>query len=157
LDSLALFSTLNGHTILQISKIYSFATSQLKIQICSVQQQEGNKDYGIFSIATALEICLGNNPELITFDQKQLRTHLLDCFLNKKLLPFPKSSRSETIPRPSKHIHIIDLYCYCHMPEIFDEMMIQCDQCSLWYHCSCVKIKCKSIPSLWCCSKCMKK
>ena len=61
MDSLSLFVPLNKSIRLQISKIYSLSKSCLRIQTCSVQQQEGNRDCGLFSIAIAAEICFGNS------------------------------------------------------------------------------------------------
>ena len=80
MDSLALFFTLTESAILQISKIYSFLLSNLRVQVRSVQQQESCYDCGPFSIATVIKVCFGNNPELATFDQRKMRAHLIECF-----------------------------------------------------------------------------
>ena len=85
MNSLALFFTLKESAILQISKIYSFTLSDLRVQVHSVQQQESCYDCGPFSIATAIEVCFGNNPELATFDQPKMRAHLIECFEERKL------------------------------------------------------------------------
>lgn len=72
---------LNESTILQMAKIYSVPhQSVLNIKILSVQQQQGMVDCGVFSIANAVEVCLGNNPEHITYDQAKMREHLFKCF-----------------------------------------------------------------------------
>ena len=156
MDSLSLFVPLNKSTCLQISKIYSLSKSCLRIQTCSVQQQEGNWDCGLFSIAIAAEICFGNSPELATFNQQMMRRHLLDCFGKRRLTLFPKTSM-ECIPRPTKSNCIMKLFCTCNMPEEYDSMMIQSNICQKWYHCSCVCIKQSKIPLFWRCYKCSKK
>lgn len=154
MDSLALFFTLSDPIILQISQIYSFASeSSLQVQTMSVQQQEGSKECGLFSIAMALEVCSGNNPESVSFRQDAMRAHLIDCFVNGRLSVFPKKS-PECIPRPPRHQYTIDLFCYCQMPEIFDEMMISCDLCRQWFHCSCACIAPGNIPDVWKCKPC---
>ena len=53
------------------------------------QQQQGGDDCGLFAIAFAEAICRGVRPELLRFDQSQMREHLLSCFRNQKLTPFP--------------------------------------------------------------------
>ena len=107
MDSLSLFFPLNQSTCLQISKIYSFSKSHLRIQTCSVQQQIGSHDCGLFAIATALEICCGNNPELATFDQQMMRSHLIDCFKKRRLSSFPKMNQ-ESLPRPSRCNYVVN-------------------------------------------------
>ena len=153
MDSLALFFTLTESAILQISKIYSFSLSNLRVQVRSVQQQESCYDCGPFSIATAIEVCFGNNPELATFDQRKMRAHLIECFEERKLSLFPKIVK-EYIPCPSRRLHVIKLFCLCYMPEEYDVMMILCDKCHKWFHCSCVCINPTEVPDVWYCKTC---
>ena len=71
LDSLSLFMSLNKHTAFQVAQIYSIpATRSLQVKRLSVQQQHGTLDCGVFSIAYAVEICSGRNPEEAHFNQK---------------------------------------------------------------------------------------
>lgn len=65
MDSLGLFMPLN---VLQIAKIYSVPTDQsvVEIQKLSIQQQQETLDCGLFSIAFAVEICTGRNPQYAT-------------------------------------------------------------------------------------------
>ena len=123
----------------------------------SVQQQEGSWHCGLFSIATAMEVCCGNNLECASFHQEVICDHLIDCFERRKLFLFPKKlhNQPECIPRPSRHHHIIDLYCYCKMPEDYNEM-ISCDVSGQWFHCSCVHIAPGNIPGVWECKSCCK-
>ena len=120
IDSLALFYTLNKPTLLRVLQIYSYSSeSSLKLQTMSAQQQEGSWHCGLFPIAMAMEVCCGNNPECASFHQEVICDHLIDCFERGKLSLFPKKlhKQLECIPRPFRHHHIIDLYCYCKMPE----------------------------------------
>lgn len=155
-DSLGLFMPLNLSTVLQIAKIYSVPTDQsvLEIQKLSVQQQHGTIDCGLFSIAFAVEICLGRNPQYASFDQKKMREHLFTCFRNGAITAFPKRLTSELLPRPSPVHHKVKVYCNCRMPEEYDEFMISCDLCQQWFHTSCVNIKADNLPEQWQCYTC---
>ena len=102
MDSLGLFMSLNLSTVLQIAKIYSIPThshqSVLEIQKMSVQQQHGTVDCGLFSVAFAVELCLGRNPQHASFDQKNMRDHLYSCFTSGVITSFPKMSSNELLP-----------------------------------------------------------
>ena len=62
MDSLA--SLINETLILQVTQIYEIPVkiSCLIIRTLDVQQQNGCKDCGVFSIAFAAELCSGNDP-----------------------------------------------------------------------------------------------
>ena len=135
MDSLGLFMSLNLFTVLQIAKIYSLPKSQSVLQIhkMSVQQQHGTLDCGLFAIAYAVEVCLGRKPQCASFIQKKMREHLFACLTKGMLTPFPITSNSEMLPRPTPVVHKIQLYCICRMPEEYEEM-ISCDICQEWFH-----------------------
>jgi len=61
---------------------------ELVVKVTKVQQQLAISDCGVFAIAFALHVALGDNLQII-FDQSQMRHHLLGCFQKKKLQPFP--------------------------------------------------------------------
>jgi len=155
LDSLAIFNDLNDDTIFQICKIYSPLSSTkgfLKLQKLSIQQQSNNQDCGLFAIANMVEICYGNNPEDFSYDQNMMRNHLEECLLNKEMKPFPKSLNPDTLPRPERRSTRIRLYCVCQMPENYDDHMICCEKCDMWYHYSCIKLD--MTPQYWECASC---
>lgn len=157
IDSLGSSMGLNLATILQISKIYSIPSthSSLKLRKLSVQQQNGTLDCGLFSVAYATEVCFGNSPEDVTFNQKKMRSHLYECLCRGKMVPFPRaSSTEEVLPRPSEGLLEIKVYCWCKLPEEYDSVMIACDDCKEWYHCSCVGIHPSHVPDHWDCSQC---
>lgn len=142
-------------TVLQVAKIYSIPSNHsfLKVQRHSVQQQQGTNDCGLFSIAYALELCVGRNPESISFEQRRMRGHLLKCFEEGALTPFPTSTKP--LLRSSKGVLKIQVFCLCKMPSQFDSVMVSCDKCTKWYHCSCVKLDSGSVPGHWECPECI--
>ena len=154
-DSFAICNDLNNDTIFQICKIYSPLSSKkgfLKLQKLSVQQQSNNRDCGLFAIANMVEICYGNNPEDLSYDEDAMRSHLEECLLSKEMKPFPKSFKPEMLPRPERKSTRIQLYCICQMPEDYDDHMICCDKCDMWYHYSCIKLD--TTPNNWECARC---
>ena len=57
-----------------------------------MQEQSGISDCGLFAIATATAICNGQDLCILEFDQFLMRKHLLQCFQNGAVLPFPSQS-----------------------------------------------------------------
>ena len=158
MDSLGLFMGLNESTLLQVSKIYNSTVpkheSSLKIRKLSVQQQRGSLDCGVFSVAYAVEICMGRNPQHALFDQEKMRQHLYLCLSNGALKPFPGiSSRSEDLPRPTVSLTTVELYCKCRMPEEYDDMVC-CDVCDRWFHMCCMNLRSDTLPDKWMCYSC---
>ena len=52
-----------------------------------VQKQEGDVNCGAFSIAIATSLLYGLSPG--PYEQSLLRPHLISCFENKVMTPFP--------------------------------------------------------------------
>ena len=74
--------------------IYGRGKRHLQVVHPRVQQQHSGVDCGIFAIAYATEFVFnqytGNELE---FDRSVMRDHLLMCFQNQDLIPFPKLKR----------------------------------------------------------------
>ena len=138
-DSLGLFFSISRELVLQIASIYKCDGHILSIEKDGVQQQVGNVDCGLFSIAFAVEVCNGRDPVKACFDQKKMRMHLCNCLIERVLKPFPQVkslARRKLALYAQNQIVWFELFCFCKMPEMFDNM-IQCDVCDEWVHCSC--------------------
>ena len=73
-----------------ISQLFqSSTTSSPVMKVIRPQKQMGVKDCGLFSIAFATSIAFGQNPARQKFQQQSMRAHLVNCFENKKMIPFP--------------------------------------------------------------------
>ena len=156
MDSARMSSSINSETSLQIANIYCLPTrcSALEIQALPIQQQRGTKDCGVFSIAFAVEVCAGNNPEEVYFEQSEMRSHLFNCLECSELKPFPQKSRKALINRQLE-IFYVKVFCSCRMPEQYDSDMVECVQCETWYHFKCVGIpKDTTVPDDWMCDDC---
>ena len=145
LDSLWSVDVLERVVGLQVAQLFGPACAyegSLVIRKINVQQQQAcTRDCGLFAVAYATEICYGREPEVAAFEQSKMKAHLLQCLEKGKLRRFPPACNETKRQRPPKSIEIhLPLYCYCSMPENYDDM-IQCDRCDGWYHKSCVGIK----------------
>ena len=76
LDSMGLLVPIGRLLILQMASICKYDGKTLPIEMLSVQQQDGTLDCGLFSIAFAVELCVGRDPVRAFFDQKKKRQHL---------------------------------------------------------------------------------
>ena len=125
----------------------------LTVHVPYVQQQIGGKDCGVFAIAFALHLCLGQELADIRFEQSRMRQHLLRCFQKRKLEGFPQQQKTGVTLKSRLRIQEIRLYCTCRMPDTVADM-VQCDNCDIWYHISCVGLTCLPQASPWHCRKC---
>ena len=50
----------------------------------------GSDDCGLFTIAMMTSLAYKEDPSAVTYDQKNMRQHLLECFSTKCIMPFPK-------------------------------------------------------------------
>ena len=96
---------------------------------------------------------LGHRVPDLEFDQEKMRSHLLKCLTNRRLVPFPTLEK-----RGFRHNHFpyldITVFCTCLMPETYDDM-IQCENCEEWYHMNCVGLSAPPKDSEnWYCSLC---
>ena len=149
MDSFGLWD-LNNHTFLQICSLAIKSKSLLNVRRITTQVQQG-VDCGIFAIAYSLEACMGNDLESASFDNEQMRRHLLNNLENGKLTPFPTST-TKCVKYCAEKLWRIKVYCICRMPDFYDERMIQCDYCKNWYHCKCVKVHDFAVN--WTCYNC---
>ena len=84
----------------------------------------------MFAIAFTLHLAIGDDPQHILFEQSQMRSHLLKCF-QKKMEPFPHKVTSILTENASFFSYVIlELYCVCHMPETYDDM-VECEGCGV--------------------------
>ena len=96
----------------QICDITQPATNTISVKVQPVQQQSNQVDCGVFSIAFAVILALGDNPALVTYEQTSLRFHLNKCLKLRKLSPYPVIN--EKRQKKAKEITITkDVYCTC--------------------------------------------
>lgn len=137
----SLHSGLSEGTTVQLAQAYKDhidALGNLQVDIPPVQQQSGCSDCGLFAIAFAHELARGANLKAIAFDQGKMRPHLIECFENKIMMPFPRLKNA--IKRKQGHELVeIKTFCCCNLPEGYDDM-VQCDLCDEWFHYDCMNL-----------------
>ncbi|CAB4009128.1 retrotransposable element [Paramuricea clavata] len=154
----SLYDDLAGSTKVQLAQCYQTLIDEfgrLEVDIPPVQTQTGSVDCGLFAIAFAYELAVGNFPvHEVRFDQKKMRSHLLACFEKRELTHFPQVRRQPaTQPRQHNSVTIATL-CECKLPEEYDNM-ISCDLCGKWFHFGCVEYDISiSTSNEWLCRLC---
>ena len=106
----------NGNTprvfLHQICHITQPATNKISVKVQLVQQQSNQVDCGVFSIAFAVTLALGDNSALVTYEQTSLRFHLDKCLKLDKFFPYPVLNGKRQ--KRAKEITITkDVYCTC--------------------------------------------
>ena len=109
------------------------------IHVIGVQKQYGGDDCGLFAISMAFDLCCGIDPFTQIVNQDQMRDHLLSCFEEEVITPFPKVPR-KNIAKMKRIIKSVSfkLFCVCRGPEY--GLMVQCNHCQEWFHPVCVHI-----------------
>ena len=124
------------------------------LEYIKMQEQSGASDCGLFAIATATAICNGQDLCMLEFDQLLMRKHLLQCFQNGAVLPFPSQSIAARKPKVLKE-EVVEIYCHCRLPYT-GRKMVQCDGCQKWFHCNCLHVSPRRSTNWYCSPVCSK-
>ena len=108
-NQIAVYDSLNttptSSLIKQINQLFSPDGTNISFQQIKCIQQNGVRDCGVFAIAYATDILNGNKPHEITYDQKKMREHLINCFKHEKMTPFPKYCTTNEKPENIKNLN----------------------------------------------------
>ena len=85
----SVFKRLDVETRTTIMRMFGLKKSS-EIIMMPMQEQNGSKDCGVFSIAFMTSLACEEDPSEIRYKQSDLRLHLLTCFEKGELLCFPK-------------------------------------------------------------------
>ncbi|XP_065670722.1 uncharacterized protein LOC105849232 isoform X2 [Hydra vulgaris] len=101
----------------QICSILHTELKYLVIKVLPVQQQTNGVDCGLFAIAWARQILetKGIPSTAMTFDQKQMRKHLLHCIVNNRLDVFPTAVNPNVFRRCAARTLRVLLHCSWRM------------------------------------------
>ena len=113
------------------------------------QQQTNGYDCGVFALAFAISLALGQKPEEMQY-VGDLRKELLEMLLHESLQPLksvPQKAFYRGTVLSNMHVNVglnvmhksIDALCYCRLPESFGDI-IQCQKCKLYFHQKCFLI-----------------
>ena len=140
---------------IQLVQLYNAAippkTNGLLVECTLVQQQEGQYDCGLFAVAFAYHLAVGNDVKSMALDRHKLRKHLAyKCFEKKRLSRFPRDKRE--VPCNDLHNINIDVFCACGRPDCWDDMLV-CDKCNAWFHLKCARLR-VAPDGEWMCKDC---
>ena len=157
------YGTLTTYTVKQIATILHAEDPEIVLNIKPVQQQNNGTDCGVFAIAFVASLLNGQDPSTASYNNNQLRTHLLWCIKNGHLSPFPKAPDQTRLKRCKGKRVITELFCSCRMP--WDKQdgkrratqMACCDKCEEWFHRACENIPDRVFKKMsqWKCSNCV--
>ena len=82
-----------------ISGLEKSVSRELKIAQESVQQQEGGSDCGVFAVMYLIEAMFGTDIRKASYDQGQLRQHIVQCLGDRHWLPFPRAEKPTKVKR----------------------------------------------------------
>ena len=143
-------NNISSDTINQICSIVHSQKKSIKIEIMDVLKQRGSTDCGLFALVFATSLCHEELPSERKYIQGDLRAHLSSIFElnNPSVKPFPSSNRQK---EENDYCGILLL------PLARRRQLIECCQCSEWYHDECEVIDqaiWENKETDWVCKKC---
>ena len=81
-------------------------TNVIECSIEGVQVQSDLTMCGVFAIAFAYDLCVGNDPSTQIYDEERMRKHLYECLVRKKFTEFPKTSKPVFSTTPANTIFV---------------------------------------------------
>ena len=108
------------HTLKQIASIVKSRYHQIQMSLAKVQFQKTAVDCGVYALAFLTDLCHGIDPTTCDYASAQeLRNHLIYCFRQGIMSPFPSTTRSK--PEASL-ILSLPVYCSCRMPFVVEHL-----------------------------------
>ena len=145
------YSSLSETTEDVLAQLVNTDKPFFSVKVASVTKQSCLADCGLFAIAYMTQIANKLNPSLCVFHQAEMRKHLILCFEQKQLNPFPilKERRSSNIPK----MLTVKVYCYCR--QTYNGKMVECSGvCGEWYHIKCISTRIQKNKE-WFCKNCI--
>lgn len=137
----SLNNSVSADTMGQICSFWRSSVGKATFRIMNTLKQTNDYDCGLFAIACATELAFHKDPVKAHWDVQNMRNHLQDCLSNGKLSCFPQM-RERRVPSRNRYRNAVteDLFCICMTPNDRKRPMIQCDNCSLWFHAKCLDV-----------------
>ena len=133
-----LYRSMSNTDKIKLAALLNTSLESMVIEWPSLQIQEGDSDCGLFAMAIALALCIGQDPCQKAYDQSAMRVHLATCFHCEEIAVFPLS---KVKCKRSKSVEVTEeLFCHCRMPYKEGDFMIECSNCFQWFHRSCDKV-----------------
>ena len=141
----------------QIASLLATQHPVITLKFVDVQMQSGTYDCGLFAIAHATALALGEQPGNYLYDQPKMRKHLYKSFQMKTMTLFPLKKERRNKELKVKTEEEILVYCHCRMPELPNTRWVQCSHCENWFHIdSCISVPPEALQpkNNWFCNSC---
>ena len=95
-------------------------------------------DCGVIAIAFATAIANGLDPSNRQFQSREIRKHLMDCFIAQEITLFPSSKRRCTSRIQKRSV---DVFCFCRRTNFLADKnweLVECSKCFEWFHRMCI-------------------
>lgn len=103
----SMFTFLSANTQSTLMNLLQPKSFQLQVNLMAVSKLSGSIDCGLYAIAIATALAFGQNPCLHVYHQEDMRSHLQECLVNRKMSPFPtKNKRRVKNKRKGYNIHV---------------------------------------------------
>ena len=95
------YSSLSPSAQALLAKLVHTDKPTFTVKLANVTKQSGASDCGLYAIAYLIHIASGLNPSVVIFEQAKMRKHLIKCFEQKNIEPFPviKERRMSIYPK----------------------------------------------------------
>ena len=123
----------------QICSILVSTEHVISVEFVAVDRQNNSDDCGLFALAFATALCVGEDPQYLHFNTEgtSMRVHLLQCSENGVIQPFPSEMLKRRRARRDMKNGKIEVFCTCQRAE--DEDMSECVKCGEMFHRTCIK------------------
>jgi len=161
-DSCANKELTNNFSTCSIASLLRTEDESFYIDYLNCQQQKNDYDCGVFAIAFATCLLMGQNPLKKTFRQSELRAHLKKCLIDRELTMFPNDDAKFPTVSVLRNEYV-EVHCYCRRPAFRNrtrklEKMLVCKACSYQFHPTCENDKiCFDKKGNFTCSMCLQK
>ena len=138
----------------QFAAILCSEQDYIRLTFKKVQLQHGHADCSGFAVAFTTALCSGVDPTEVNLVQHRLRVHLQECLEKGSMTHFPHTDRKIHY-RGKERTETFKVHCVCQQPE--GGKMIQCNECSRWFHSLCVTTSStvwRNIDPVWSCASC---
>ena len=101
-----------------------------------MQEQANGVDCGVFAIAYAVSLSLGENSRLCSYNVPLMRQHLVNCLEKEMIYPFPKQGSTKRVLKCKKIQLLPSIYSSCRSVRQYEKKnpMIECMRCYEWFH-----------------------
>lgn len=146
-------TVINKNTQQKLSWLLRPQTPKFVIKRPFVQMQRSSSNCGLFAVAFASVLCEGVRPEECEFQERTMRKSLYRALKNQTAPVFVHKSIQA---KPERDKVEVEVHCICRTSHN-REVMVQCSNCSNWYHPSCVNVPQKALDTTseqWNCQNC---